>query len=383
MPSQRTYTEVPIESSQIKNLKIPSTAGWKDTGVSLKKGEEFFVEASGRWSGGLGWDSGPNGKIGLDGGRVFPANPAGTALIGRVGTGNMFTVGEQYYGKASVSGNLKLRINDVDKWAFDNTGALDVKVYTSEQQNKKAITQLSTLPPVTSIANQPGTRVALVIGNSSYQDSPLKNPVNDARDIGQLLKRLGFDVILELDADRKKIITSIKSFGKKLQNADVGLFYFAGHGVQVKGINYLIPVNATINAESDIEFEGVNANRILAKMEDADNDVNLVILDACRNNPFARSFRSASRGLARMDAPKGSFVVFATAPGATAADGDGRNGVFTSHFLKNMTVQNLKIEEVMKRVRNGVLKETNSQQIPWQSSSLTGDFYFVYEGNNQ
>lgn len=226
-------------------------------------------------------------------------------------------------------------------------------------------------------------RTALVIGNSQYETAPLSNPANDARDISEVLEKKGFDVSLHLDASEKNMKTAIKDFGKNLQKGGVGLFYFAGHGIQVKGRNYLIPIDASIETESDIEFEAVDAGRILGKMEDAENDLNIVILDACRNNPFSRSFRSAEKGLARMDAPKGSIIAYATAPGAVAADGDGKNGIFTKYLIQHMNVPGLKVEQVLKQVRMDVLKETRNIQVPWESSSLVGEFYFTPGKQNE
>jgi len=230
---------------------------------------------------------------------------------------------------------------------------------------------------VTATSQDAGRRLALVIGNGAYKGSPLKNPVNDARDMAATLRSLGFEVIHKENADQKTMEEAIHSFGRKLRKGGVGLFYFAGHGMQVEGGNYLIPVDVHIESESDVRFEAVDAGRVLGKMEDAGNDLNIVILDACRDNPFARSFRSSTRGRARMYAPSGSFIAYATAPGSVAADGKARNGIFTAHLLQNMTIPDLKIEDVLKRVRNGVMRETGDKQVPWQSSSLTGDFYFV------
>jgi hypothetical protein len=221
-------------------------------------------------------------------------------------------------------------------------------------------------------------RLALVIGNGAYKSSPLKNPVNDAYDMARTLKILGFEVIHKENAGQKTMKEAIREFGKRLRrDGCIGLFYFAGHGIQVKGINYLIPVDAKIETESDVEYEAVDAGRILGKMEDAGNDLNIVIVDACRDNPFALSFRSGSRGLARMDAPKGNIIVYATAPGKVAADGEGRNGIYTKHLLKHMKISGLTVEQVLKKVRVDVIRETGSKQVPWESSSLTGDFYFA------
>lgn len=221
------------------------------------------------------------------------------------------------------------------------------------------------------------SRAALVIGNSSYKQSPLLNPVNDAKDMAAALRRAGFHTLLRIDASQKAMEAAIREFGRLLQNGRAGIFYYAGHGMQVEGRNYLIPVGADIHRESDIKYESVDAGRILSEMETAGNGLNIIILDACRNNPFATSFRSTTRGLARMDAPEGSLIAYATAPGRTAYDGDERNGVFTGALLKHMKTPGLKIEEVLKRVRVDVKNLTGKKQITWESSSLMGDFYFV------
>lgn len=170
-------------------------------------------------------------------------------------------------------------------------------------------------------------RVALVIGNSAYQSAPLKNPVNDAADMAGKLTTMGFSVEKLLDADVRQMKQAISRFGRALQQENtVGLFYFAGHGIQIKGQNYLLPIGANIENEADVEFEGVDAARILGQMADANNDLNIVILDACRNNPFARSWRSASRGLAKMSAPKGSLILYATSPVTSRRTAPARTG---------------------------------------------------------
>jgi len=219
-------------------------------------------------------------------------------------------------------------------------------------------------------------RVALVIGNSAYKSAPLKNPANDARDMAAALQRLGFDVALLLDAGQKQMDAAVREFGLKLRQGGAGLFYYAGHGLQVGGENYLVPVDAQIQTESDVRYTCLPAGLVLGKMEDARNDLNIIILDACRNNPFARNFRSAEQGLAKMDAPTGSLISYATAPGSVASDGQGRNGLFTQHLLKNMATPGLPITDVFMRVRQSVVAETKRQQVPWEASSLIGQFYF-------
>ena len=219
-------------------------------------------------------------------------------------------------------------------------------------------------------------RVALVIGNGNYKFSPLNNSVNDAEDIAKALRGLGFQVTLKLNQSRDGMAQAIRAFGNQLKKGGTGLFYYAGHGMQVKGKNFLIPVDADIQEEDEVPYRAIDANELLAKMESAKNRVNLVILDACRNNPFARSFRSGSQGLAQMDAPVGTLIAFATAPGSVAADGSGRNGLYTQHLLAAMNQPGLKIEDVFKRVRQGVREGSDDRQIPWENTSLEGDFYF-------
>ncbi|MEN8190243.1 MAG: caspase family protein, partial [Thermodesulfobacteriota bacterium] len=220
-------------------------------------------------------------------------------------------------------------------------------------------------------------RVALVIGNGAYGTSPLKNPVNDAVDMTRLLKSLDFEVIAKTDVNKKEMVEALNSFSSKLKKSKIGLFYFAGHGMQINGRNYLIPVRVEVADEGDVEFEAVDAARIISKMKSAENMLNMVILDACRNNPFQRSFRSSSQGLARMDAPKGTIIAYATSPGAVAADGQGRNGVFTKHLLDAMAVSNLDIQNVFNEAGMAVMKETGDRQIPWLSSTPIPRFFLA------
>ncbi len=217
------------------------------------------------------------------------------------------------------------------------------------------------------------TRVALVIGNGGYDWSPLDNPANDARDMANTLKDLGFEVDLQTDMTRVGMHRAIREFGNKLARADVGLFYYAGHGLQVDGRNFLVPIGADILAEDEIAFETIDASRILAKMETARNPVNIVILDACRNNPFAVNSRSGSRGLARMESPVGSLLLYATAPNKTASDGPGRNGVLTGNLIKHLKIPGLALDQVVLRTRVAVMKDTGNDQVPWSASSLTSN----------
>ena len=219
-------------------------------------------------------------------------------------------------------------------------------------------------------------RVALVVGNGKYDSAPLRNAVNDARAMGNALKGLGFDVVERENIDQKEMKKEIQAFGQRLLKGGVGLFYYAGHGMQVNGRNYLIPVGAAIENEKQVEYEAVDAGAVLAEMDFARNRMNIVILDACRDNPFSRSFRSAAQGLASMNAPTGTVIAYATAPGSVANDGPGDNGVYTGELIKSIQLPGLKIEDVFKQVRSGVRELTQGKQTPWEASSLEGDFYF-------
>ena len=223
-------------------------------------------------------------------------------------------------------------------------------------------------------------RVALVIGNSNYTQGPLLNPVNDARAMAKVLQSAGFTVILKTDVSQPEFLGALRDFGNRLKDGGpgtAGLFYFAGHGMQVKGRNFLIPLGANIEHEDELAYQALDAQAVMDKMESAGNGTNIVILDACRNNPFVRSFRSGRQGLAQMDAPVGTLVAFSTAPGSVASDGKGANGLYTSHLLRAIQQPGQKVEDVFKQVRFAVLRDSARKQVPWEASSLVGDFYFV------
>jgi len=224
-------------------------------------------------------------------------------------------------------------------------------------------------------------RVALVIGNSHYgaDIGSLPNPVNDAGLMAQALQQTGFTVIKVTDADQKKMKRAIAEFGDKLNAAGssaTGLFFYAGHGVQVNGINYLVPVGATISKAADVDIESVSADTVLQQMEFAGSRVNIVVLDACRNNPLQRGLRSITRGLAPMDAAQGTFIAYSTAPGSVAADGTGSNSPYTKALAKTIVQPGVGIEEAFREVRASTMQATENKQIPWDSSSLTAPFYF-------
>lgn len=232
-------------------------------------------------------------------------------------------------------------------------------------------------------------RIALVIGNADYPFSPLKNPVNDARAMAQTLEKLGFTVELQENTGLIALIDSIRRFSVAARDYDVRLFYYAGHGVQIQGRNYLIPVDAELHNEDEIAFRSADVNELLARLGQFREGLNILILDACRNNPFANlsfvgpdgrlvRFRGAGRaGLAAVNAPVGTLVAFATAPGAVAMDGGNQsNSLYTRHLLANIGTVGLPVEQLFKRVRIAVAQETRWLQVPWESSSLIGDFCF-------
>jgi len=220
------------------------------------------------------------------------------------------------------------------------------------------------------------SRTALVIGNSNYPSAPLQNPVNDARDVAEVLKGLGFEVLCKVNAGREEMDAAVQDFYRNLNRARVGLFYYAGHGMQIDGTNYLLPVDIQVASSADVKHRAIKMDWILAKMEDSGSRVNIVVLDACRDNPF-RGLRGAGDGLAPIQSVRGSFIAYSTSPGSVARDGTGRNGIYTTHLLRNIKRPGLTVEEVFREVRKGVAEDTHFKQIPWDSSSLMGAFYIA------
>jgi hypothetical protein len=255
-------------------------------------------------------------------------------------------------------------------------------VRTVRRQAALLAVLLSTVVPCTLLA-QAERRVALVVGNGQYQNAGvLRNPVNDARAVAQSLQRLGFNVMLRENRSQREMAQDIREFGRQLDQNTVALYYYSGHGIQVKGENYVVPVDAALENEEEVEYATVNVGLVMAQMEAAHSRVNIVFLDACRNNPFARSFRSSSSGLAMMNAPAGTFIAYATAPGDVASDGTASagNGLYTQQLLRFLNQPGLPIEQMHKQVRIAVTAASNGDQVPWESSSIMGDFYFA--GNN-
>ncbi len=229
-------------------------------------------------------------------------------------------------------------------------------------------------------AAQPG--VALVIGNADYAVRPLRNPVNDARAVAAALAALGYDVVVKENAGQAAMLDAMREFWLRSRNAGVRVLYYSGHGVQHRGRNFLVPVDAVLRNEEEVPRKTVSVSDLVDKL--AGPAVNIVVLDACRTPPWTGSTRTRGgrqvpaieSGLAAAVAPKGTLIAFATAPGAVALDGTEGNGVYTRHLLAQMKVPGLAVEQLFKRVRTGVLQETGERQTPWETSSLTGDFCF-------
>ncbi len=225
------------------------------------------------------------------------------------------------------------------------------------------------------LAQTTDQRVALVIGNAAYKSGPLANPVNDARAMAARLRSFGFDVMLKENLKTREIGSTYREFRTKIKPGTTALVFYAGHGIQVKGQNYFPAIDAEIDSEEDVPLQSLNLGTLLENMEEAKAGVSLVFLDACRDNPFARRFRSASRGLAKVEAASGTLIHYATRPGSVAADGDGKNGTYTEALLTQLNSP-LPVELMLKQVTNTVVAKTKGKQEPWIEGSLRGDFYF-------
>ena len=232
-------------------------------------------------------------------------------------------------------------------------------------------------------------QMALVIGNSNYRVGALKNPVNDAQAVSASLRALGFEVALHENTSLRDMIEAFRQFSLSARTARVRVVFYAGHGVQVKGRNYLLPVDTEIRAEDEVAAKSADLNELLERLGTMQQGINIVILDACRNNPFSGAvvlgpdgrrlkFRGATpAGLAPVEAPLGSMVAFSTAPGGVALDNPAeKNSLYTKHLLASIQSPGLPVEMLFKQVRLAVARETGRVQVPWESSSLTGDFCF-------
>ena len=218
-------------------------------------------------------------------------------------------------------------------------------------------------------------KAALVIGNASYADVPLRNPANDATDMAATLRELGFTVTLKTNLNKQGMETAVGSFTAGLAPGDIALFFYSGHGMQVSGSNYLIPVNEAIGNETDVRYKAMDAQYVMDYMQDARTSVNIIILDACRDNPY-RGYKSQTKGFIAVSAPQGTFIAYSTGPGKIAADGTGRNSPYTRNLISCMKMPDIEIEDAFKEVRKKVMSETGNQQVPWESTSLVQAFAF-------
>lgn len=231
---------------------------------------------------------------------------------------------------------------------------------------------------------QSGRRSALVIGNGAYDEERLANAVNDAEEVARTLREIGFAVQLVRNGDKRTINEAVEAFSRRLGQGDIGLFYYSGHGVQVNGENYLVPINAKLSLQTDAEYDAVPLGKVVKAVESSSATAKIIILDACRNNPFYRRWRSptrgsATRGLATPETSgsDGIFIAFSTAPGKVAADriGNGRNSPFTTQLLRHLRTPNLEVGQLFRLVRADVVQATHNQQIPWDSNSLVGNVF--------
>jgi hypothetical protein len=218
-------------------------------------------------------------------------------------------------------------------------------------------------------------RVALVIGNGAYPACPLRNPVNDARAMALTLQKCGFQVSALEDAGKRQMQEAIRAFGDRIDQGCVGIFYFAGHGLQVGARNFLVPVGANIAREDDVDAEAVPLQAVLARMGAARNPLNICIVDACLDNPFSRGL-SEGVPFVRETAPAGTYLAFATAPGGTAGDGGGAHSVYTAALLRQLQAPDLELEEVFRRTRAEVLQVSGSRQVPWEDGTMPVAFHF-------
>jgi hypothetical protein len=260
------------------------------------------------------------------------------------------------------------------------TDAIKSKAPTISKSPASAPSPVAAAAPTLAVAEK---RVALVVGNSNYQNVPrLNNPTNDARLMADTLRSIGFAIVgnqAQLDLDKIGFDNAVRSFGRQLQDADVGLFYYAGHGLQVRGANYLVPINANPAREADLDFELEEVGLVLRQMEGAGTRLNIVFLDACRNNPFGgRGLRALDAGLAQMRAPEGTLISFATQPGSVALDGSGENSPFTIALARTIRKPNLGLFDALNDVGLAVKSATGGAQQPWFSTSpINGVFYFA------
>jgi WD40 repeat protein len=385
----RITKSVKAGSSEINRLSV--SAQGQNLAASMNDGRVWIgkypsLDATGSWqahsAGNTVIHLHPSGQYLVSGGkdklvRIWKLPEGRKEAEWEAHKGALFSVAFSPDGSYIASGSKNdvfARNDDTKLWSFSMAGA--AVITAPEAAYNQPVETPAEKQKTAKSVNQ--KRLALVIGNANYRFSPLANPENDARAMQEVLAQSGFDVIKYENLDQRGMKQAMDEFGEKLKGYDVALFFYAGHGIQSKGYNYLIPVDANLTTEAQVEYDCVAADRVLALMESAGTGVNIIILDACRNNPFERAWtRSATgRGLAFMNAPRGSLIAYATAPGSTASDGSGKNGLYTSAILKSLEIPDLNILQVFQNVRSLVTEQSDGRQVPWESTSLVGDFFF-------
>jgi hypothetical protein len=249
---------------------------------------------------------------------------------------------------------------------------------------------LATIPPALAMRNGwaaagDPSRLALVIGNSAYRDAPLVNPGNDASAMADLFGQAGFTVDSRLNATRNDMMAAIERFGAAIRRPEIRqvIFYYAGHGVQLDWRNYLLPVDAEVTSADQVKQRCVDLNQLLLQLGAAKDKTFIIILDACRNNPFGSAYRPEQRGLSQFDAPVGSLIAYATSPGNVASDGSGKNGLYTENLVRELSQRSTRIEDALKRVRLNVRLASRGAQIPWETTSLESDVFIFKESQKK
>jgi hypothetical protein len=257
---------------------------------------------------------------------------------------------------------------------------------------RRFLQTLAAMAPVLSLplrrswaAGADPSRLALVIGNGDYRGAPLVNPVNDARAMAGLFEQAGFTVAAQLDAKRADMLAAIERFGAAIRRPETKrvVFYYAGHGAQLDWRNYLLPVDAEVSTANEIKERCVDLGLLLGQLGAAKDRTFVIILDACRNNPFGSAYRPEQKGLSQFDAPVGSLLAYATAPGNVASDGGGKNGLYTENLLREFSQRGARIEDALKRVRLNVRLASRGAQIPWETTSLESDVFLFNGGETR
>ncbi len=255
---------------------------------------------------------------------------------------------------------------------------------------RRFLQAIATLPPAFALsrgwaAESDAARLALVIGNSAYRQAPLVNPGNDARAMAALFGEAGFTVDARLNASRVDMLAAIERFGVAIRRPEIRqvVFYYAGHGIQLDWRNYLLPVDAEVDSATQVRQHCIDLNQLLGQFGAAKDKTYIIILDACRNDPFGSAYRPEQKGLSQFDAPVGSLIAYATSPGNVASDGGGKNGLYTENLVRELSRRETRLEDALKRVRLNVRLASHGAQIPWETTSLETDVFLFKAGQKK